>query len=210
MTIKIVIADDHKIVREGLRMFLNLDPELEIVGESSTGLEALELCRVLKPDVVLMDILMPEMDGITATMAIRKEVPETEVLALTSVLDTGAVVGAIKAGAIGYMLKDADADELCRAIHAAAAGQVQLSPKAAERLLTNVRMPITEETLTGRENEVVRLIASGKSNKEIALTLNISETTVKTHVSKILAKLNLSSRTQVALFAVQVGLVVDH
>ncbi len=207
MAIRIVIADDHKIVREGLRMFLNLDPDLEIVGESSTGLEAIELCRTLRPDVVLMDILMPEMDGISATMVIRREIPETEVLALTSVLDNGSVVGAIKAGAIGYLLKDADAEELCQAIHAAAAGQVQLSPKAAERLLNTVRMPVTGEALTGRENEVVRLIANGKSNKEIALILNISETTVKTHVSKILSKLNLSSRTQVALFAVQMGFV---
>lgn len=208
MAIRILIADDHRIVREGLRMFLNLDKELTIVGEAANGIEALELSRQLKPDVVLMDLIMPELDGISATMTIRKELPDVEVIALTSVLDNGAVISAIKAGAIGYLLKDADANELCRAIHSAAAGQVQLSPKAAQRLLNEVRMPVGgEEVLTERELEVIRLLADGKSNKEIALLLNISETTVKTHVSKILSKLNLSSRTQAALYAVQVGLV---
>jgi len=144
-------------------------------------------------------------------MTIRKEMPDVEVIALTSVLDNGAVISAIKAGAIGYLLKDADANELCRAIHSAAAGQVQLSPKAAQRLLTEVRMPVAgDDVLTERELEVIRLLADGKSNKEIALLLNISETTVKTHVSKILSKLNLSSRTQAALYAVQIGLVPNH
>ncbi len=211
MTIRILIADDHRIVREGLRMFLNLDQELSIVGEAANGIEALTLTRLLKPDVVLMDLIMPELDGISATMTIRKEMPDVEVIALTSVLDNGAVISAIKAGAIGYLLKDADANELCRAIHSAAAGQVQLSPKAAQRLLNEVRMPVSgDDVLTEREIEVIRLLADGKSNKEIALLLNISETTVKTHVSKILSKLNLSSRTQAALYAVQVGLVPNR
>jgi NarL family two-component system response regulator LiaR len=207
MSIRILIADDHKIVREGLRMFLTLDPELEIIGEASNGVEAVDKTRLLLPDIVLMDLLMPEMDGLTATALIRKEMPEVEIIALTSVLDNGSVTGAIKAGAIGYLLKDADAKELCRAIHAAAAGQVQLSPKAAEKLLQDVRMPISQEALTERETEVMRLIAMGKSNKEIAVNLRISDTTVKTHVSKILSKLNQASRTQVALYAVQVGLL---
>ncbi len=207
MTIRLIVADDHKIVREVLRMFLTLDPEIEIVAEASTGIEAVEKTRQFIPDVVLMDLIMPEMDGIAATTLIRKNMPEVEVIALTSVLDTGSVTGAIKAGALGYLLKDAEANELCRAIHTAAARQVQLSPKAAEKLLHDLRMPVTGATLTERETEVMRLIATGNSNKEIAHKLGISETTVKTHVSKILSKLNLASRTQAALYAVQVGLV---
>src|SRR6185436_12470852 len=160
-----------------------------------------------QPDVVLMDLLMPVKDGITAIGDIRKEMPDIEVIALTSVLEDSSVVGAIRAGAIGYLLKDTEADELIRAIKAAAAGQVQLSPKAASRLLNEVRTPDSPETLTERENEVLRLVAQGASNKEIAQSLHIGEKTVKTHVSSILGKLNVSSRTQAALYAVRVGLV---
>jgi DNA-binding NarL/FixJ family response regulator len=196
------------MIRKGLIMFLSLDPELEIIGEASNGIEALELTQRLQPDVVLMDLLMPVMDGITAIAAIRKETPGVEVVALTSVLDNGSVSNAIKAGAIGYILKDTDANELCRMIHAAAAGQVQISPKAAERLLEDMRMPLTGEALTDRETEVIRLIAGGKSNKEIALQLTISETTVKSHVSNIFMKLKLASRTQAALYAIQNGLLL--
>src|SRR6266700_8253045 len=129
--IRIVIADDHKVVRQGLRLFLHVDPELTIVGEASNGAEALELARKLMPNVVLMDILMPTMDGIAATEAIRRELPDTEVLALTSVLEDSAVIEIMRAGAIGYLLKDVDGEELCRAIHAAAIGKVQLAPEAA-------------------------------------------------------------------------------
>ena len=207
MTIRVVLADDHSVVRQGLRMFLSLDPDLEIVGEAGDGAEALRLARDLKPDVVLMDLLMPVMDGIAATGAIRKEIPDTEVIALTSVLEDTAVFGAVRAGAIGYLLKDTQADELCRAIKAAAAGQVQLSPKAAARLLREVRAPESPEALTERETEVLRLLALGQSNKEIARTLSIGEKTVKTHVSNILAKLGVPSRTQAALYAVRIGLV---
>ncbi len=207
MTIRIVLADDHSVVRQGLRMFLSLDPELEIVGEAADGAEALRLARQLQPDVVLMDLLMPVMDGIAATGAIRKELPDTEVIALTSVLEDAAVFGAVRAGAIGYLLKDTQADELCRAIKAAAAGQVQLSPKAAARLMREVRAPDSPEALTERETEVLRLLALGQSNKEIAHTLSIGEKTVKTHVSNILAKLGVPSRTQAALYAVRIGLV---
>jgi DNA-binding NarL/FixJ family response regulator len=207
MTIRILIADDHMVVRQGLRMFLSLDPDLEIVGEAADGAEAVRKARELKPDVVLMDLLMPVMDGITAIGAIRRELPETEVLALTSVLEDASVVGAVKAGAIGYMLKDTHADELCRAIKAAAAGQVQLSPRAAARLMREVRVPDSPETLTERETEVLRLLAQGQSNKEIASTLTIGEKTVKTHVSNILSKLGVQSRTQAALYAVRIGLV---
>lgn len=207
MSITILIADDHAVVRQGLRMFLGLDPELEVVGEAADGAEALRLAHDLKPDVVLMDLLMPGMDGIAATGAIRRELPDTEVVALTSVLEDASVVGAVRAGAIGYLLKDTQADELCRAIKDAAAGRVQLSPQAAARLVREVRAPESPETLTEREVDVLRLLAQGKANKEIAHDLGIGEKTVKTHVSNVLAKLGVQSRTQAALHAVRLGLV---
>ena len=207
MAIRIVIADDHSVVRQGLRMFLALDDELEVVGEAQNGAEALELARQLLPDVVLMDLLMPVMDGITAIGAIRRELPDVEVIALTSVLEDASVVGAVKAGAIGYLLKDTQADELRRAIKAAAEGQVQLAPQAAARLLREVRTPESPEALTERETDVLRLLALGRANKEIARDLEIGEKTVKTHVSNILGKLGVQSRTQAALYAVRTGLV---
>lgn len=207
MTIRILIADDHSVVRQGLRMFLALDPELDLVGEAANGIEAVKLARQLQPDVVLMDLVMPEMDGITATAAIRRELPNVEVIALTSVLEDASVVNAVRAGAIGYLLKDTQADELCRSIKAAAAGQVQLSPQAASRLMREIRAPENPDSLTAREVEVLRLVAIGKANKEIAVSLHIGETTVKTHVSNILMKLGVVSRTQAALYAVQIGLI---
>ncbi len=207
MVTRILIADDHSVVRQGLRMFLGLDPELEVVAEATDGSEALRLARELRPDVVLMDLLMPKMDGIAATREVRRELPDTEVLALTSVLEDAAVVNAVRAGAIGYLLKNTEADELCRAIKAAAAGQVQLSPEAAARLMREVRAPESPETLTERETDVLRLLAEGKANKQIAVTLGIGEKTVKTHVSNILAKLGVQSRTQAALYAARIGLV---
>src|SRR5436853_2768465 len=206
MVIRIVIADDHSVVRQGLRMFLGLDPELEVVGEAADGAEALRLARELKPDVVVMDLLMPVMDGITATAAIRRELPETEVLALTSVLEDASVVGAVRAGAIGYLLKDTQADTLCQAIKAAAAGQVQLTPKAAARLMQAVNAPESPEALTERETEVLRLLAQGQSNKQIAHNLHNTAQTIKSHVSKILSKLGVQSRTQATLYAIRVGL----
>jgi two-component system, NarL family, response regulator LiaR len=207
MPIRILIVDDHSVVRQGLRMFLSLDPELEVIGEASNGQEAIEQVKILSPDVVLMDLLMPVMDGITATETIRSNYKETEVIALTSVLEDASVVNAVRAGAIGYLLKDTQADELCRSIKAAAAGQVQLSPRAAERLMREIRSPESPEKLTERETDVLRLLATGKANKEIALEMHISETTVKTHVSNILMKLGVPSRTQAALYAVRIGLV---
>lgn len=207
MTIRVLIVDDHAVVRQGLKMFLSLDSELEIVGEAVDGKQAVALARQLQPDVVLMDLLMPVMDGVTAISILRREVPETEVVALTSVLEDNAVIGAIRAGAIGYLLKDTESDELIRAIKAAANGQVQLSPKAAARLMREVRTPESLEALTERETEVLRLLARGLSNKEIAQALVIGEKTVKTHVSNILSKLNVSSRTQAALYAARMGLV---
>lgn len=207
MSIKLLIVDDHSVVREGLRMFLRLEPSFEIIGEAINGVDAIEKVDQLKPDVVLMDLLMPVMNGIEATEKIKLNFPDVEVIALTSVLEDSAVFGAIKAGAIGYLLKDTEADDLILAIKAAASGQVQLSPKAAERLIREVRPPENPEKLTERETEVLRLLAEGKSNKEIAAELVIGETTVKTHVSNILMKLGVPSRTQAALFAVRIGLI---
>ncbi|MDT7593147.1 MAG: two-component system, NarL family, response regulator LiaR, partial [Pseudonocardiales bacterium] len=195
--------------RQGLRMFLKLDAELEVVGEAANGAEAIQMARALTPDVVLMDLLMPVTDGIAATQRIRAEVPNTEVLALTSVLEDASVVGAVQAGAIGYLLKDTQAEQLCKAIKAAAKGQVQLAPEAAARLVREVRAPDNPESLTGRETEVLRALATGLTNREIGRTLNIGERTVKTHVSHLLSKLGLQSRTQAALYAVRIGLVSE-
>lgn len=207
MPIRLLIVDDHAVVRQGLQMFLKLDPELEILGEAVNGQQAIELVTQLKPDIVLMDLLMPVMGGVEAIGIIRRDFPDVEVIALTSVLEDKAVVEAIRAGAIGYLLKDTEADELIRAIKAAASGQVQLSPQAAERLMREVRAPDSPESLTDREIEILRLVATGLSNKEIAQELVIGEKTVKTHVSNILAKLNIRSRTQAALYAASIGLV---
>jgi two-component system, NarL family, response regulator LiaR len=207
MTIRILLVDDHSVVRKGLRTFLAYDPDLDVVGEAADGAEALALAQALTPDVVLMDLLMPGMDGIAATAAIRRALPDTEVLALTSVLEDASVVGAVRAGAIGYLLKDTQAEALCQAIKAAAAGQVQLTPKAAARLMQAISAPETPEQLTERETEVLRLVAQGQSNKQIARSLNNTEQTIKTHVSRILAKLGVQSRTQATLYAIRTGLV---
>ncbi len=207
MAIRILIVDDHSVVRRGLRQFLQLDADLEVVGEARDGAEALHLAQELRPDVVLMDLVMPVMDGVTATAAIRRDVPDTEVLALTSVLEDEKVVDAVRAGAIGYLLKDTEDDALCRSIKAAAAGQVQLAPEAAIRLMRDVRTTEEPDGLTERETDVLRLLAEGKANKEIARQLGIGERTVKSHVSSILAKLGVQSRTQAALYATRAGLV---
>jgi len=206
MTIRILLVDDHSVVRRGLRSFLKYDPELEVVGEAADGAQALSLAQELKPDVVLMDLVMPVMDGIAATAAIRRALPETEVLALTSVLEDASVVGAVRAGAIGYLLKDTQAKALCQAIKAAAAGQVQLTPKAAARLMQAVSAPESPEALTERETEVLRLLAQGQSNKQIAHNLHNTEQTIKAHVSKIFSKLGVQSRTQATLYAIRIGL----
>jgi NarL family two-component system response regulator LiaR len=207
MAISVLLTDDHQVVRQGIKMVLDLDPDLEVVGEASNGEEALRLARRLKPDVVLMDLVMPGMDGVEATGEIRRELPDTEVVALTSVLEDASVTGAVKAGAIGYLLKNTGGDELRRAIKAAAAGQVQLAPEAAARLMREVRTPETPEALTERETEVLKHLARGQANKQIARSLHIGEKTVKTHVRSILMKLGVRSRTQAALYAARTGLV---
>lgn len=207
MTIRVLIAEDHAVVRQGLRMFLGLDDEIEVVGETGNGLEAVRLAREHCPDVVLMDLLMPGMDGIAATAAIRQDQPEIEVVILTGVVDDAMVVGAVRAGAIGYLLKDAEANELRRAVRAAASGEVQVSPAAIARLMNQIAAPTGTERLTERETEILVMLARGKANKEIAHELRIGQQTVKTHVSRILAKLGMRSRTQAAVYAVQTGLV---
>lgn len=180
MSIRILLVDDHAVVRQGLKMFLGLDPELDVVGEAENGEVAVHLVGELRPAVVLMDLLMPVMDGITAIARIRRDYPDTEVIALTSVLEDEAVLNAMRAGAIGYLLKNTQADDLRQAIRAAAAGQVQLSPAVAARLLREVKAPDSPEKLTQRETDVLRLLALGRANKEIALELVIGEKTVKT------------------------------
>jgi DNA-binding NarL/FixJ family response regulator len=205
--VRILIADDHEIVRQGLRAFLELDPTLHVVGDAVDGAQAVRLAHRLRPDVVLMDLVMPELDGVAATEAIRRELPGTHVVILTSVLEDASVSAAVRAGAIGYLLKDTRAPELLQAIKAAAAGQVQLSPLAAARLMRDVFTPQPAEALSEREAEVLRLLAHGSANKQIARDLGIAEKTVKTHVSSILGKLGVQSRTQAALYAGRVGLV---
>ena len=206
MPIRVLIVDDHSVVRQGLRLFLRTDPELEVVGEAPDGAQALIRAAELRPDIILMDLLMPVMDGIEAIGRLRKELPETEIIALTSVLEDRSVVRAVRAGAIGYLLKDTEADDLCRAIKAAAAGKVQLSAEAAERLMREVATPADPDPLSEREVEVLKLLARGATNKEIALDLSIQETTVKSHVSSILGKLAVPSRTHAALYAARAGL----
>jgi two-component system, NarL family, response regulator LiaR len=207
LAIRILIADDHSVVRQGLRMFLDRGGEFEVIGEAGDGAQAVHLSAELNPDVVLMDLLMPVMDGISAIGEIRRAQPDVEVIALTSVLEDASVVGAVRAGAIGYLLKNTEGNELRRAVRAAAAGQVQLSPEAASRLMSELRNPEPPEALTDRETDVLKLIAEGKANKEIAAALEIGERTVKTHVSSVMAKLGVQSRTQAALYAVRSGLV---
>ena len=205
--IRVLITDDHSVVRQGLRMFLSLDPDIQVVGEASDGREALDMARILRPDVVLMDLLMPVMAGIEATQLIRKEMPDVEVVALTSVLEDASVTGAVRAGAIGYLLKDTNVEELHRAVRGTAEGRVYLASEAAARLMREVRAPENPEALTDREAEILMLLARGKANKQIASSLYISEKTVKAHVSAILMKLGVQSRTQAALHAIRTGLV---
>lgn len=212
MSIRILIADDHHVVRRGLVFFLKTQENIEIVGEAKNGKEAVEMAEDLLPDLLLMDLVMPVMDGIEATRKLKEKLPNIKVLILTSFSDQNHVIPAIEAGASGYQLKDIEPDELVRAIKQLMDGENQLHPKATTHLLTHLSAINNEEKkpfadLTKRELEVLKEISSGKSNKEIAATLFITEKTVKTHVSNILAKLELADRTQAALYAVRNGVM---
>ena len=210
--IRVLLVDDHAVVREGLRNFLALQDGMEIVGEASDGAEAIEQAERLEPDVILMDLVMPGLDGIGAMRQLRVRAPASRVLVLTSFLEDERLLPAIQAGAAGYLLKNVAPAELARAIRAAHAGEAIIDPTAAARLVhaiaDDARPRIEEpERLTRRERDVLELIARGQSNKRIALALGISEKTVKTHVGHLLAKLGVTDRTQAALMAVEAGLV---
>jgi NarL family two-component system response regulator LiaR len=202
-----VIADDHPFVRHGLRTYLETLEDMDVAGEATNGVEAVELVERLLPDVVLMDLVMPELDGIGAIRRIREVAPSTRVIALTSFADDEKVFPAIKAGAAGYLLKDVRPADLADAVRKASRGEALLAPSVAARLMQEVSGERPAPAgLTERELEVLRLIARGMSNKQIARELVVSEKTVKTHVSNILAKLHLADRTQAALYAVREGL----
>jgi len=210
--VTLIVADDHPLVRQGVCAFLEIQPGIRILGQAATGLEAVELCREHRPDVVLMDLLMPEMDGIEATAAIRKFHPEAKVIVLSSFHEDSHVLRAIKAGVLSYLLKDVAAEELVSAIRKAARGEAVLNSRVASQIMgaiTGGDRPVANALaeLTTREIEVLRMIAQGLSNQRIADQLVLSEKTVKTHVSSILMKLNVGDRTQAAAIAWRTGLV---
>jgi DNA-binding NarL/FixJ family response regulator len=212
--IRVMIVDDHAVVREGLRAFLTLQDGLEIVGEARDGSEAVSEAVRLRPDVILMDLVMPKLDGVGAMRELRRELPESRVIVLTSFLDDERLLPAIQAGAAGYLLKNADPAQLARAVREAHEGRAIIDPTVAARLVSALAdgqpTAIRDDPLTQREREVLELIAGGRSNKRIALELGISEKTVKTHVGHLLAKLGVSDRTQAAMLAVRDGLVTPR
>ncbi len=211
--IKVLIVDDHKVVRQGLRTFLELQEDVLVVGEAEDGQAAVEMVRQLNPNVVLMDLVMPRLDGISATRQVKSLGSNVKVIALTSFTEDDKVFPAIQAGASSYLLKDVSPDDLVDAIRAAHRGEARLHPDIARKLMEQVtrqadsRRDSPAEDITEREKEVVRLVAQGRSNQEIARELVISEKTVKTHVSNILGKLQLQDRTQLAIYAIKKGLV---
>ena len=207
-TIRVMLVDDHNVVRSGLATFLRAYEDLRLVGEAKNGLEALHLCRERKPDVVLMDLIMPEMDGIAATRAILEDHPDVKVIAMTSFEEEELVHGVLAAGAISYLLKNVTSDELAAAIRAASVGKSTLSPEAAKALVQATRpaeQPLYD--LTEREKEVLNLVVQGQSNQQIADALVISIATVKAHVSSILSKLQVSSRAEAIAYAIKHKLV---
>jgi|WetSurSiteA1Bulk_404760.scaffolds.fasta_scaffold23954_2 NarL family two-component system response regulator LiaR len=203
-TIRVMLVDDHNVVRSGLATFLRAYDDLELVAEAKNGREALNLCRARKPDVILMDLMMPEMDGIAATRAILADYPDIRIIAMTSFEEEELVHGVLAAGAISYLLKNVTADELAKAIRDAASGKSTLSPEAA-RALINATRPTSQPSydLTEREIEVLKLVVQGQSNQQIADNLVISLATVKAHISSILSKLNVSSRSEAIAFAIK-------
>ena len=205
--IRVLIVDDHSVVREGLRTFLELQEGIEVAGEAADGEEAVREAERLQPDVVLMDLVMPRLDGVSAMRALRERVPSARVVVLTSFLDDERLLPAIRSGAAGYLLKNVQPQELARAVRLAADGEALIDPAVAARLVDSlVEGPGSEEPeLTPREQEVLGLIGRGYANKRIALELGISEKTVKTHVGHVLAKLGVSDRTQAALYAARLG-----
>jgi NarL family two-component system response regulator LiaR len=208
--IRVLIADDHAVVRQGLRAFLEVQDDIDVVGEASDGGDAVKLSEALSPDVVVMDLVMPQMDGVEAIRRIRAAGSAAKVIVLTSFADDQKVFAAVRAGAAGYLLKDVSPRELADAIRTVNRGQALLNPTVAAKLMqefAHESRPAASRSLTDREMDVLRLIARGRSNKEIALDLGVAEKTVKTHVSSILGKLQLADRTQAALFAVRERLV---
>jgi NarL family two-component system response regulator LiaR len=214
--IKVLIVDDHQVVRQGLRTFLELHDDIEVVGEAGDGVAAVEMVRQLKPDVVLMDLVMPRLDGIGATRQVKALDTDVKVIALTSFTEDDKVFPAIQAGASSYLLKDVSPDDLVEAIRAVHRGEARLHPNIARKLMEQVAAQAGPKNeglagdLTERELDVIRLVARGESNQTIAQELVISEKTVKTHVSNILSKLNLQDRTQLAIFAIKNKLVDLH
>jgi DNA-binding NarL/FixJ family response regulator len=213
--IRVLLVDDHAMVRRGMRDFLSLHDDIEVVGEAADGAAGVEQAKVLRPDIVVMDLMMPNLDGIEATGRIKAALPDVEVIALTSFIEESRVVAAIEAGASGFLLKDAEADELAAAIRSAAAGEVHLDPAVASivarRMREGGRGSAADQAdgigaLTARERDVLARVARGYPNRQIASDLGITERTARTHVSNILAKLGLTSRTQAALLAAQHGL----
>jgi NarL family two-component system response regulator LiaR len=208
--IRVLIADDHAILRKGIRALLSTEPDIEVVGEAGDGAEALEQADALQPDVILMDLVMPRMDGIEATRQVTASQQDVRVLVLTSFAADDKVFPAIKAGALGYILKDTGPDDLVQAIRQVYRGEPTLEPEIARKVLFELaqppKQPPTPDPLTSREMDVLRLLAQGKSNREIADDLVLAELTIRTHVSNILGKLHVANRTQAALYALKEGL----
>ncbi|MGB2964528.1 MAG: response regulator transcription factor [Anaerolineales bacterium] len=209
-SIKVLIVDDHQLVRQGFEALLKVKEGVEVVGQAEDGEQAVKLAHSLKPDIILMDLLMPEKNGIEATREIKAENPEARILIITSFAEDENVYQAIKAGALGYLLKDSSPEELMQAIQDVCQGRMSLHPSIASKLVEELNRPIegkiTDEPLTEREVEVLKLVAKGNSNQDIASLLVVSERTVGTHVSNILSKLHLANRTQAALYALRKGL----
>ena len=207
--IRVLLVDDHSVVREGLRAFLELQEGIEIAGESGDGEEAIQAAERLRPDVVLMDLVMPKLDGVAAMRALRERLPSARVIVLTSFLDDDKLLPALRAGAAGYLLKNAPPQELARAVRAAHAGEALLDPVVSARLIETLASAPEDplDRLTPREREVLELIGRGFPNKQIARELQISERTVKSHVGRVLGKLAVTDRTQAAVLAVRAGLV---